>query len=33
MCEVESGGGEGERVGAHRWRCDSVTERSDQETV
>ena len=32
MSNVESRGGEGECVGAHWWRCDGVTEWSEEET-
>ena len=31
MGDVEDGGGEGESVGAHWWRCDGVTEGGEEE--
>ena len=33
MCDEEGGGGEGEGVGTHRWRCDRVTEWSEKKTI
>ena len=33
MCDKESGGGEGEGVCAHWWRCDSVPQWSEEQTI
>ena len=33
MCDEQRRGGEGEGMGTHWWRCDSLTEWSQKKTV